>query len=477
MFDVNERAQRRSALLNIISGPVDSSFRQIGGYKYESTFEAPAAVQRSNTLSGVSSNFSAIPSRKVRRGDEKAASAGDDNVIDLRPPSLASEKSKTPTLTVDTRNLRKPDGQRVIVRYRTGRAPTLEFTQLAEVKALKSIPSPTSRRLSQRRNSDSSLHSKFSVASSEAPKSAFFPSSAYLDHQQTEPYPTAFTDSPVVRIGAGVGLPDRRHIRPQSRRTLQDNTELKDRNARKSSIVLPRQTYDGSAPDQKQLALLHALAMRSISADAISVKSYAASDEVTLTGTSSASVSRAQSQRTVTSRTSLLRRGSSRRKPVPAYDDLDSAAVDEAFALADDLEAREQEAETEARTGRRTFAGPFSAPGSHATFLLNGTKGGRVDPRRYTAPDPQSDVAAPVPQVMSAPGSKVEFAWMRSSVGFRREEIEELNAAWKEIGAQRVRSVVSSVRQFTPTPSENMFSRDSMVVERSDRGDGTSSMV
>ena len=162
MFDVNQRAQRRSALLNIISGPVDSSFRQIGGYGYESTYEAPAAVQRSRTLSGRTSNFSAISSKTQRAARENVLSVesiqaeqpamADVLNIEKRPSSLDSDRTTAPSLTIDTRNIKDGDGRRVVVRYRTGRAPTLEFTQLAAVKHLQSLRYPVSREASQRKS-------------------------------------------------------------------------------------------------------------------------------------------------------------------------------------------------------------------------------------------------------------------------------------------------------------------------------------
>lgn len=275
MLDIRQR-MRRSRLLPFISDPVDSSFHQIGGYAYEASYEAPPAVARARSISmdsrlrysqekplSQTARGTTVPwpTKGSPIGSEKLSMSGNagektkKRSFDSISTTRSVQKSGTPSLTVDTHNISFAGERRVLVRYQHGRAPTLEMKRLSGL--LQSIPSPLTSEGTQ------SLASATLLASPEdagATRSALIPLPTGFTEDAPQSYETAFTDSPLV----GIGLPDRRRIRPEVRRTLAGTDTAA---ARRSSAVFPlHQSVGGPLRgSDAQLAGLHALAMQSTS--------------------------------------------------------------------------------------------------------------------------------------------------------------------------------------------------------------------
>ncbi|THH00305.1 hypothetical protein EW026_g2197 [Hermanssonia centrifuga] len=422
MFNTRERPiPRRSALLALIANPRNSSFRQIGGYDFESSMAPPAAVARSRPISEVP------PSPPLL----------------IRPPS--AYKPSTPVLTVDTRNASPAKTSRVIVRYGHGRAPTLDLRRISDL----SIPSPLT------------LYDPKSVPGSlfdtDEEKSSYFPGSMstpnLLDASSTA---LANSYSPVFPIPT----PERGRRRPSTRRTYSEGVRDFRRNARRSSSVLPRPSFGSYSGASENMDVLHALAMQfpglpprmpaSSSVQPSALDTPMQDD----TDIWSPGLSRSTSGRSLSSSSGLVRRSSSvKRKPVPGYlnfenDRLSRLALSRPGSVASKTTTLVQEIPVPPL--------PSSLPTvtNSITFTTRSSMS-YTRPRRYT----ESEV------VTNKRSSKLEFPWVEGAGDIAAEGQAELDAAWMKIGFSRIKSVGSVPRRSTPTPSHSTFSRDSIAAE------------
>ena len=222
----------------------------------------------------------------------------------------------------------------------------------------------------------------------------------------------------------------------------------------------PRQTYNGSERSGKDLELLHALAMQIPDSSAnYSNKTDAPAEDIALE-TSSASVSRSASERTTTSRTSLVRRGSSvKRKPVPVYDNPDKIVRGGASTVSGSSTATEGMEKTEKRGIRRPF--PVATPVSR----MSSTKGTRDPSKRYTV---SSASVAREQRVLRAPFDQGErLPRTRKSLNGNVEDARQRRITWEEREVGRIKSVGRAPRMWTPPPSHNPENRNSMAGELS----------
>ncbi|KAF7790656.1 hypothetical protein EIP86_001612 [Pleurotus ostreatoroseus] len=489
MLDIRQR-MRRSRLLPFISDPVDSSFRQIGGYQYETTFEPPPAVARSRSISIDSrharESMEKPPSRMARgmaapwptrrsSFDSDKLSMPDMTEERYRKHSLDSisirsaSKLGTPSLTLDTQNITFAGERRVLVRYRHGRAPTLLMKRLSGL--LQSIPSPLT---SEGSHSIASPLSSPDTAGASRSALIPLPTDAFSE-DPPQSYATAFTDSPLV----GIGLPDRGRIRPATRRTLPANSELNDMNiaaARRSSMVFPPRQSLGAplrSGGEAQLADLHALAMQPSSTVA---SSFAETYGTTLGETTL--VSRSASSRTVNSQSGVVRRGSSvKRKPVPQYENLDSAiAKMEAMSAAESEFAPLSNDKELSPLEQSPPPLPVSAPSSRTKFSDRSqgrrakSLAGRRPQMSFVTQGHRSTLSQSSP-VQSAPSSRINFSWVPDTEDIAADGYAELDEAWERMGLKRIKSIGIAPRRRTPIPSQSTFSRGSMAAQWDDETD------
>ena len=137
--------------MGIIGEPKSESFRQIGGYQYESSTAPPAAVTRSNTItrnpaqvlsissnagtSPVSYESSVISSRNSRIIPSNAMYRLPHVPFPVtEPESSSSVRIPPPALRIDTRSASTYSvGSHVTVRYQRGRAPTLDLRRFSDI--------------------------------------------------------------------------------------------------------------------------------------------------------------------------------------------------------------------------------------------------------------------------------------------------------------------------------------------------------
>lgn len=459
------KVTRRSNLLLLISSPRPNSFRQMGGHDFESGTQAPAVMARSRPLSAIRASLSSFrlptsdrpPSTQVAQITTEQRKSSWLPVPQSRfsfseksfgePPHSASTttvsdlKSPTPSpLTIVTKGLPSSPDQRVIVRYRHGRAPTLDlkrFSQLAIPQSLTHGESPLDK-----------------AADSPEQKARELPPG--YEHDGALPtglsqtfYSASATSAP--KSTTDFKFPPVSFDKTRTRHTFAAPTREARSNSDGSSIAPSRKS---TATQGSTLEVLHALTMQfpgipptpalpitpAVAPSIFSEETYVGGGEP---------LSRSQSARTVDSRTGLVRRSSSvKRKPVPR--------------LEPDVPEEVTPAPTPAYASSRPYPAAPPTP-------ISPVGPSRIAGRGRQNSMPQLPSRARVAQVSDDKrrNSTLEFPWVRENGDIVQQGEDELNEARKKSGlAQaRIKSIGRAPRMLTPTPSYSSFTRQSVVAE------------
>ena len=435
---------RRSALLLLISGPRTETFRQIGGHDFEATTAPPAAVTRSRTISTVPSPLPLpSPARSAYIPVSPAMSTGmfsatpNASPAPITPYSARSQVllPPAPTLSIDTRSVSTGDyGQRVIVRYRHGRAPTLDLRRFSDLDLL---PEQSSAAAIEEGRSPH-LKAQTLPINMYYPESVFTPATASsysFSMVNTRPPPKAR-----YTIGGSGDFRSRKmgNKGDTSRKSAQTFTSRTDTLDLLQALTTEFPGVPGTSNSSR----------RSLSGG-IAPSLAEDSDAETITDAGhlsrSGSLVRSESGRTTNSTTNLIRRSSSRkRKPVPQYDEDELRGVRSPIQLsARDLTAQQQNP---------------SVPPLPQNPLVRLPSSPRPGARRQAV---KSQGQQPIPP--SEQGSVLEFPWVQPGGDVVEDGKAELDDAWEKSGVGRIKSMGRVPRRWTPTPSHSEFSRESVV--------------
>lgn len=435
----------------------------MGGHDFESGTQAPA-VTRSRPLSAIRVSLSSFrlptsdrpPSTQVAQitTEQRKTSwlpvpqsrfSFSEKSSDADPPHSASTatlsdiKSPTPSpLTIVTKGLPSSPDQRVIVRYRHGRAPTLDlkrFSQLAIPQSLTHGEAPLDN----------------AVLSPEQ-KARELP----LDYEHDGALPTGlsqtfYSSTSAPKSTTDFKFPPVSFDKPRTRHTFAAPTR-EARSDSAGSINAP--SRKSTATQGSTLEVLHALTMQfpgipptpalpvtpAVAPSIFSEETYVGGGEP---------LSRSQSARTVDSRTGLVRRSSSvKRKPVPR--------------LEPDVPQEVTPAPTPAYGPPRTYPPAPPTPVSPAGPSRIPGRG-----RQNSMPQLPSRARGAQRPADKRRNSTLEFPWVRENGDIVRQGEDELNEARKKAGlAQaRIKSIGRAPQMLTPTPSYSSFSRQSVVAE------------
>lgn len=430
------RQLRKSVLMALISSPNPTSFHQIGGYAYEPSIAPPVTVSRSRTIASrttmpvspvVSSirhtetprqSFLEIPRQSFLSMSPAATSPSKSAYSGTSPSRYTAESvhlPPAPALALDTRRPSSRNSpQRVIVRYRHGRAPTLDFNRFSDL----GLPGSEARARVHTLGEGHSPELKAPPLPSPAPFASAPPSAART---------------------SGFPVPSRaRHTISEPPRAARRSTALA-RQASQRSTQSAQSTQSMQARDA--LEVLHALALEypgmrpdaasaGIPRDEPSGAPSIADSATYVEHGASPALSRAASERTVDGAVGLVRRGSSvRRKPVPKYDE------DELLGMAGE-------------TGQAVGVQRAPVPVERAASTL---------PRN------------PRPTARPRPGRSMTHPRSRSMP----RSTQSSDAILPEAAPiPRIKSIGRVPRQWTPTPSQVEVIRESLVPELHDPRDG-----
>lgn len=345
----------------------------------------------------------------------------------LRPPA--------PALSLDTRSVSMGDqGQRVTVRYRHGRAPTLDLRRFSDLDLL---PEKSSTDAIEEGHSPE-------LKAKTLPTHMYYPESVYTPATASS-YNFSFVNSRVP--------PSSRYTIAAAANLASSKTNDKGRPLRKSTQTFTSRT--------DTLDLLQALTTefpgvpgvspnrRSMS-ESIAPSMAADSDVDTfmeIGGLSrSGSLMRSESGRTTNSTTHLIRRSSSRkRKPVPQYDE-------------DELRGVRPET-----PGLDPIPQEPDVPPLPQSAKVKLPSSPRPNSRRQAAQGKDQEQLLPPPVARTPQGSVLEFPWVQPGGDVVEEGKAELDDAWRKSGVGRIKSMGRAPQRLTPTPSQSEFSRESVV--------------
>lgn len=469
--DEIKRRPRRSVLLGLISDPKSETFHQIGGFQYEQTTEPPAAVTRSRTISRIPSPLeldSPTPS-STYASPSKSAYTASPSPFPATPYTAPSVRPPAPVLTLDTRSASPASMDRVLIQYEHGRAPTLYLRRFSDLDVPAPHKTPSTAALGEGHSPE--------LKTTTLPDDDYPPPSSMRTPATSMSYAFSFAtqrSAPHTRytIGGTGDLPRRSKSSGASSTATGRGTA-----SRKSTQTVASRT--------DTLELLHALATEfpgvprmpgpdPMSAAAVSIAPSLGDESDTATVVDDHdSLSRSASERTITSTTGLMRRGSStRRKAVPKFDEdppLEKDEYEQAQVTAP-ASAPVQEFIHQAPAGPRAMLRLPSNPKPRARREA----AMRAKEQQMQEPVPPMPAPMPPPTAHSDNGSALEFPWVQPGGDVLEDGKAELEEAWRKSApaGTRIKSVGRAPRRWTPTPAQSEGTRESVVAEWHDTRDG-----